>query len=93
MLVRDWFLKPATDLLHSLQRTIVMNQAETLELLNSTLDTLNKVGGETTQLLGEVQALKDALANAGSNTPEVDAALAALAERAAAIDGMVPDAP
>jgi len=93
---------------HSLTTTlerIEMNQAEMLSRLTD-LDTsmaaigdeVTKVAGETTALLAEVATLKDAVANAGNTSPEVDAALAAVEARAGTlaasvqgVDDLVPD--
>ena len=53
---------------------------------------VDKIGGETTALVSEVATLKEALANAGVTSPEVDAAVAAIEERVKAVDDLVPDA-
>jgi len=69
-----------------------MNQAELLDHLTTLNIAVGKVGDETTALVAEVQALKDALAVAGNTSPEVDAALAAVEVRVQTVDGLVPDA-
>ena len=83
------------DLSTILQRleSIMATQAEAAAQLATIAGTLDKVSGETTALLNEVQTLKDAAANAGNVTPELQAAIDAVASRAAAIDALVPDAP
>ena len=51
-----------------------------------------KIGGETRTLLDKVAALTVALESAGTTTPEVDAALAALQDQVGVVDALVPDA-
>ena len=82
-----------------------MDQTQMLARL-TTLDTavadmgaaVVKIGNETTNLLLEIQALRDAVAAAGNTTPAVDAALAAVEARVGtiataltAVDALVPD--
>jgi hypothetical protein len=90
--LRGWLLRPVLVLLHELKRIITMNQAELVEALNGVNASVEKIGTETTALVAEVQALKDAL-NAGPVSPEVEAALAAVVARVQAVDDLVPDAP
>lgn len=84
--IRAWLLQP-------ILRGMKMNQDELLVKLTDLDAAVEKIGTETTALLAEVQALTDALAAAGSTSPEVDAALAAVQARVASVDAMVPDAP
>jgi hypothetical protein len=91
-LFRHWLLKPVLSVLNHMQRTIAMNQQELIDALNGVNEAVGKVGTETTALLAEVQALKDAI-EAGTVTPEVEAALAAVVARVKAVDDLVPDAP
>jgi hypothetical protein len=65
-------------------------QAEQTAKLNAIGDKLDKASAE---ILAAIQALKDAQANAGSTTPEEDAATARLEAGAQALDDIVPDAP
>lgn len=71
---------------------ILMKQSEGAAALVAVATTLDKVSGETTQLLVEVQTLKDLLGQADEVSPELQAAIDAVASRAAAIDALVPDA-
>ena len=68
-----------------------MKQAELAEQLTAVSVTLGVISDESKALLAEVAALKDALKIAGQTTPEVDAALAAVVARTAAIDALVPN--
>lgn len=72
---------------------IMATQSEAAAALTGIATTLDKVSGETTALLVEIQTLKDAAAAAANVTPELQAAIDAVAQRAAAIDALVPDAP
>lgn len=74
-----------------LERKILVNQQETLDLLNSVQATVDKIGVESTATLQHVTDLEAALANQGANSPEVDAALAKLKASTQAIDDLVPD--
>src|ERR1044071_9396933 len=71
-------------------KQIMATQQELATKLNSIGDELDKAFKEITDA---VQALKDALANAGNSTPEVDAAVARLDTAAQALDNINPDAP
>lgn len=75
------------------QKAIMTTQAEAAASLQSVSATLDKVSAETSGLLAEVQALKDAAANSDSVSPELQAAIDAVTSRASAIDALVPDAP
>lgn len=90
--VRDWFLKPVLSSLTHLKRIIAMNQTELVEALDTVNAAVEKIGTETTALLAEVQTLKDTI-EAGTVSPEVEAALAAVVARVKAVDDLVPDAP
>lgn len=89
--IRAWFLKPVLSSINHLKRVVAMNQTEVLEALNGVNATLDKIGSETTELLAEVQTLKDTI-EAGTVSPEVEAALAAVVARVKAVDDLVPDA-
>jgi len=65
-------------------------QQEEADKLNAIAAQLAKANDE---LQKAIQDLKDALATAGSTTPEVDAATDALTQKAQALDDIVPDAP
>lgn len=67
----------------NLERRIVMNQTDLLQALNA-------VGDELQKATAEIVA---AVSNAGSTTPEVDAAVARLQAAAKALDDLNPDAP
>lgn len=74
-----------------------MTQQEATEKLNTISTQLTKVGGETTTLLTNVADLKKALEDAqnagGAITPELEAAISAVAAQAKTVDDLVPDAP
>jgi uncharacterized coiled-coil protein SlyX len=75
------------------QEIIVATQQEMVTKLNDIGVELNKVGAETDALLqkiAELQAAVDAQPNA---TPELEAAVAAVAAQAKVVDDKVPDAP
>jgi len=72
-----------------------MTQAEAVDALNKTNETLVKVSNETDSLLAEIdrlnKALEAAIAAGGQITPELQAAIEAVDTRANAIDALVPD--
>ena len=78
-----------------LERTqeIMSTQAEAAAALQAVATQLDKVKGETTALVAEVQALKDAATNADTVSPDLQAAIDAVASRTASIDGLVTDLP
>lgn len=78
--------------IHELLKEIRMNQTEMAAALNKLGDQLTKVGGETTQLLADIAALKTQIANADV-TPDLQAAFDKVAAQAQKVDDMVPDAP
>ncbi len=76
---------------------MAMTQAQAVEQLNKTNETLVKVSNETDALLKEIEKLNQALADAGGPgspiTPELEAAIHAVDTRAHAIDELVGDVP
>ncbi len=73
---------------------IMTTQSEAAAALGTVAATLDKVSAETTSLLVEIATLKDLAAAAGQTvSPELQAAIDAVATRAAAIDALVPDEP
>jgi hypothetical protein len=74
-----------------------MTQQEALDQMNKTNETLVKISNETDALLAEITKLQQELANAGGPggtiTSELEAAINATAQRANAIDQLVPDVP
>ena len=74
---------------------MAMTDAEAVQKLTKTNETLVKVSNETDALLQEIEKLKEELANAGGAggtiTPELEAAVNAVDTRANAIDQLVPD--
>lgn len=73
---------------------IMDTQAQAVEALKNVAATLDKVKDESTGLLVEIATLKDLANQAGQSvSPELAAAIQAVADRAAAIDALVPDAP
>lgn len=69
---------------------ISVNQTELAQALTDLGTQLTKASAEIT---GKIADLEAAISNAGSTTPEVDAALAALKVSGQALDDIVPDAP
>jgi hypothetical protein len=76
----------------ALLKEIKMNLTDATQALTNVATALDKIAGETTSLVTEVQALKDAAAAGGTTTPAFDAALQAVVDRTASIDALVPDA-
>ena len=68
-------------------------QDEAVAALNTVNATLDKISGESSALLVEIQALKDAANNQGGLTAELQAAIDGVVARVQAIDALVPDAP
>jgi len=73
--------------------SIMLTQSQLAATLTELGVQLRKVAAETTTLLEKVAALTQAVADAGSTTPEVDAALADVQAQAQVVDDLVPDAP
>lgn len=71
---------------------IMATQQELTTKLNAVTDNLKKVGAETTTLLAKVEELKTTIAS-GTVTPELQAAVDAVAAQAKVVDDLVPDAP
>ena len=65
-----------------------MNNAELLQGIADLKAQADKAKGE---ILGKIQALEDAVANAGTTSPEVDAAFAELRSSLQGLDDVVPD--
>lgn len=76
---------------------MAMTNEEAIALVNSTNETLVKVSNETDALLADIKRLEEELANAGGAggtiTPELEAAIKAVDQRAKAIDELVADVP
>lgn len=83
--LRDWLLKPV---LLALKR-ITMNQAELAQALADIKTQADKAKDE---IVAKVAELEAAISNAGSTSPEVDAALAALKGSVQGLDDLNPDA-
>jgi hypothetical protein len=75
----------------NLLKAILMKQTEAVAVLAQSAQTLDKISGETTSLLTEIQTLRDIIAGMDNVSPELEAAVNAVAARATAIDGLVPD--
>ena len=84
-------LRELAQIHHQLEH-IRMNQAEAAAQLQTISTTLDKVATETTGLQAEIKTLQDAATNSDTVSPELQAAIDAVATRAAAIDALVPDA-
>jgi len=72
--------------------TIMATQQELTAQITAATEKLTKIGTETGTLLTKIEELKTALANAGNVSPELQAAVDALAAQAAVVDDLVPDA-
>lgn len=68
---------------------IMLTQAELAQQLTDLGTQLDKVSAE---INAEIQKLTDAIAAAGTTTPEVDAALASLKAKVQSLDDLNPDA-
>lgn len=75
--------------LETLQRKILMNQAELAQSLTDLGAQLTKASAEIT---GKITELEAAIGNAGTVSPQVEAALNALKASGQALDDIVPDA-
>lgn len=84
-------LAAATQSIKEGMTTMANNQAEASAKLDALGGKLDKISGETTELVKQVRDLKEAAENAGNLSPEFMAKLDALAGQADAIDGMVDD--
>lgn len=74
---------------HKLLKKIIMTQAEEVQFLQDLKAQLVKINGE---VQAKLQALADAIANQGTVSPEVEAALNDLKSTAQGLDDLVPDA-
>lgn len=89
-ILTDWLLQPVINTLNRIERRIIMNQTELAQALADMKDQAAKAKAE---IVAKVAALEDAITNAGSTTPEVDAALAALKGEVQGLDDLNPDTP
>lgn len=69
---------------------IMANQQELADQIKTVTDRLNKIGTETTKLIQKIDELVAAAGNA-QVTPELQAAVDALAAQAKVVDDLVPD--
>lgn len=88
-ILTDWLLRPVLDLLNRLERQITMNQTELKQALDDAKAQASKAKAE---IVKKIADLEDAISNAGSTTPEVDAALSALKGELQGLDDLNPDA-
>lgn len=75
---------------HFKLKTMALSQAELAQELRNVTAQNEK---SRTEILAKIADLETALANAGSTTPEVDEAVAALKASVQTDDDIVPDAP
>lgn len=80
-------------ILIDLKGLIMSTQAQLAADILAVADKVTKVGNETRALLAKVADLQTALDNAGTVSPEVTEAMAALQSQVAVVDELVPDAP
>jgi len=83
---RKWLLAP----LIYLSERIIMNQTELAQSLRDIKAQADKAKQE---IVDKVAALEDAINNAGTTSPDVDAALADLKGSVQSLDDLNPDAP
>lgn len=91
--IMDLLLQEDNDrftLLNSKLEKIMATQAELITQINNINQQLTKVGQETSTLLTKIDELKQVIA-AGPVSPELQAAVDALAHQAQVIDDLVPD--
>lgn len=72
---------------------IMSTQTEEAARITALLAVVDKIGGETTAALTEIQQLKDIVANMQNADPALTAAVDALAQRLKTVDDLIPDAP
>ena len=87
-IVRNWFLAPLTLDFHSLERKIDMNHAELAQAITDVAAQAEKAKAE---IVAQVVTLEAAITAAGTTTPAVDAALAALKSTVQGIDDLNAD--
>jgi ABC-type transporter Mla subunit MlaD len=73
------------------QEKMMTTQADLVKQLNTIGDNLKKVAAETSTLLQKITDLQNAVPP--DATPELVAAVQAVADQAKAVDDLVPDAP
>ncbi len=78
------------DINHKLD-IIMSNQADLAVKVKAITTQLNKISQESTRTLQEVERLKAVLAEQENVTPELQAAVDALAEQVQAVDDLTPD--
>jgi seryl-tRNA synthetase len=71
---------------------IMSTQQEAAEQLTAVKEQLGKVAGETATLLNKIEELKAAVESSSQASPELQAAIEAVAAQAKIVDDMVPDA-
>jgi hypothetical protein len=79
-----------TEIILNLNR-IMKTQAELAVELQAVTDRVAKVGAEVVKTLDKVSDLETALSEAGSITPEVEAAFEALKAQVVVVDDLIPD--
>ena len=77
-------------LLFLIFKRLIMTQAELAQALRDAAAEADKAKAEVLQKISDLEA---AISTAGSTTPEVDEALAALKTSVGGIDDIVPDVP
>jgi len=70
---------------------IMATQQELAAQVTAANGKLTKIGAETGTLLAKIEELKQAIANAPTVTPELQAAVDALSAQAQIVDDLVPD--
>ncbi len=74
-------------------RKLMATQAELAEQVKKIGDSITKIGTETTTLLAKIDELNAIITNGPAVTPELQAAVDAVAAQAKVVDDLVPDAP
>lgn len=85
-----WLAEPVLRYLQLLKARIEMNNAELAQGLRDVKTQVIKAKGE---VVDKIAALETAVGNAGTVSPEVEAAFADLKTAAQSIDDVVPDGP
>jgi hypothetical protein len=85
----DWAFRPVLNAIDHLRKETKMDMQALATQLTAVGTQLAKA---KTEITDKIAALEEAIGNAGSTTPEVDAALEALKGAAQGLDDLNPDA-
>lgn len=85
----DWAFRPVIDAINNVRKEMKMNMTELLAQLQGLKTQADKAKAE---VIAKIAALEEAINNAGTTTPEVDAALTDLKASVQGLDDLNPDA-